>query len=299
MTRKLLLGMVILLLVTNLTTVAVWINDRAGGTNEDFSIEVDKKNPVATVGNQEIKYREWTNALESEYGKEILTTMINKEVVYQLAEEKNIEISNKLIERELSLLYTMHGVMSKDEIEKRKAEWTEEITYRLYLEALLTEAVEVPEILIDDYYEDNQNQYEFVESIQLSHVLVNDKATADRFISELEDGATFASLAREYSVDEDSRNAGGYLGFFTADSDYLPSGYYDKAMEMKEHSYSDPFLVGNEVAIIYLHRMLPDVSFTYDELKVQIKRELALEQIEANISASSLWEELSIEWIYE
>ncbi|QDP38848.1 peptidylprolyl isomerase [Radiobacillus deserti] len=298
MTRKFLWGIIVLLLITNLTTVAIWMIERNGTAPGPMGVDVDKDKPVATIGEKEVSYEKWVEMLQKNYGKKALEELVNKEVVSQLAKEENIEINNKLVEREIALLFTMEGPLSEKEIKAKKEEWDEEIRYRLALEELLTKDIEVDPKEVESYYEEYKNQYNFEESIQLSHIVLPDKETAEKVHDELEAGASFSSLAREYSIDKETKENGGYLGFYTEGDTFLLDEYYNKAMEMEERTYSEPFLGGNGTVILYLHRKLPDISFKYDELQEHIKRELALEKIEPAISAQALWDDKKVEWIF-
>ncbi|WP_186575879.1 peptidylprolyl isomerase [Aquibacillus kalidii] len=299
MTRKFLWGVIIILLLTNLLTVAVWMKDRSVNNLSFLNVDVKEDEPVATIGNSEISSEQWLADLETNYGKQSLKELINKNIVTKLAKDENLEVNSKIIEREISLLLTMKGVLGKEEIERNIKKWTEDIRYRLYLEELFTRDIEIANSEIEEYYEHYKNQYQFQESIQLSHILVKDKETAEKLIRELENGESFESLAKEYSIDENTRLKGGYLGYFTEDSELLPSEYYSKASDMKELSYSDPFLSANGVAIIYLHQLLPSVTFDFEELKSQIRRDLALDKLKSSVNADQLWDQFEVNWVYD
>ena len=299
MTRKFLMGIIILLIITNLTTVAVWMNDRNNSGEMKRLDNENKQDIVALIGKNKITYQSWQTELEKNYGEKVLKELIDREVVANLAEQENIEVSDKLIDREISLLFTMQGILNEEEETNMEQTWRNEITHRYQLEELLTKDINITETEIREYYDNYKNQYEFKESIQVSHILVDDRDTAEKVYDELESGANFASLAREYSIEEQATREGGYLGYYTRESEFLPDEYYTIAVELDEDSYSKPFLGGSGVAIVYLHRLLPTINFTYDELKPQIRRELALEKVDSTVSADMLWDNFDIEWIYE
>lgn len=192
----------------------------------------------------------------------------------------------------------MQGEISEEEYERNEENWEEEILYRYQLEMLLTEDTSIPEGEIKSYYDKYKNQYDFSASMQLSHILVQNFDTAEKVLQDLNEGASFDLLARENSIDEESKKDGGYLGFITTSSQFFPNGYEEVAAEMEEHSYSEPFRADNGVAIIYLHRKLPSIEFTYEEIKPYVKSELALQQMDQSLSANPLWEEAEVDWIF-
>lgn len=216
-----------------------------------------------------------------------------------LSEKKNIEIDEKVIEREISFLTTMEGVKTSEEQEKLESDWREDIIYRYELEALLTEDIQIPEDEIQNYFNMYKGQYNFDSSIQSSHIVVNTSEIAEKVIKELEQGASFELLAQEYSKDEETKEDGGYLGFLVEESQFYPNRYAEIISNMDEDSYSEPFKIGDDVAIVYLHRYLPEITFTYEEMKPYIENELALNEMEQTLTAKPLWEDLNIEWIFE
>lgn len=302
MSRKLSSSIILLLIITNVLTLIFWRSDDESKTpqvnqaNQEESVEEDI---LATVGDKEITYDEWIDELKDKQGKKQLKTMIDREVVQQLAAEKGIDVNEKLLDSELALLMTMEGVMTENEIEKEEEKLRADIEHRFLLEALLTEDESISEEEVRSFYDTYHNQYDFSESIQLSHIIVDDMDTAEKVISELDDGASFQLLAQEYSTDEETNQQGGYLGFYSKKSKFIPPGYGDTASDMEAHSYSEPFKVNEGVAIVYHHRSLSSYEFTYDEIKDHIRNELALKQLKESLNADSLWDQIDVDWVFE
>lgn len=300
MSRRILLSMVVVLIITNISTLFLKKEDKDKIVLEnETETELTRNSQVASVGEDEVLYGEWLDSLREDQGKMHLKKMIDHMLVKQLAEEEGIAIDSKVIDREIAYLMTMQGVMTQEEREKAEAKWRDDILYRYQLEALLTKDISIADEELKDFYNEYQNQYNFSETIQLSHILVEDNETAKKVIAELEEGASFDLLAQEYSIDEETRNKGGYLGFYIEDSQFLPHGYYEKAENIDKNSYSDPFNAGNQIAIIYVHHKLPSMTFTFDEVKDHIRSELALNESEQTLTVDSLWEKAEIEWIFD
>ncbi|SHG40320.1 peptidylprolyl isomerase [Ornithinibacillus halophilus] len=303
MSKRFLLSLLIVLLITNITTLLFWMNakQQTGETVvvDESNEEIERDEPVATIGNEEIMVDQWMKALRDNYGEQQLKQMIDKSIVKQLATEKGITVHDKVLEREIALLTSTQGVMTKNEVEKVEKQWTEDITFRYQLEALLTEGISIPEEEIKTYYNLYKNQYNFPKSLQLSHILVNDRETAEKVVEELNNGASFSLLAKEYSIDEESKDEGGYIGYFTTTTQFLPANYDVQAEKIEEFSYSEPFVTDRGFAIIFLHRSLPKITFSYEELRPYIKNELALDELGQSLSTNPLWEKFDINWLYD
>ncbi|MBN6205801.1 peptidyl-prolyl cis-trans isomerase [Ralstonia pickettii] len=300
MSKKLLMGIIAVLLITNVATLIFKDSKDQVVLNEEDGEEktVSNKEPVASIAGEEIIYADWMKELRETHGEKQLKTMIDREIVQQLAEEKNIEISEKVIERELAYLIAMQGAMTEDEYAAAEEKWREEIIYRYQLEFLLTEDISVPEEEIQTYYEGYKNQYNMSAAMQISHILVENMDTAEKVYAELEAGASFELLAQEYSLDEETNKDGGYLGFMNTSSQFFPNGYEEVANEMEEHTYSEPFVADNGIAIIYLQQAVPAIEFDYEEIKDYVKSELALSQEKMALDAAPLWEKLEVDWIF-
>ncbi|NOY76989.1 MAG: SH3 domain-containing protein [Calditrichaeota bacterium] len=92
----------------------------------------------------------------------------------------------------------------------RKGNWAKvQLTGWMWLPSLATDITEV-------------SGYE----IHAAHILVKDRATAEKILAELKAGAKFSDLAKKYSIDPSAAN-GGDLGYFHR-GDLLPA--FEKAV---------------------------------------------------------------------
>jgi len=78
----------------------------------------------------------------------------------------------------------------------------------------LTKTVAVSDKEVQAYYVKNkQTTYSTPATRQVRHILVKDKATADKIYSQLSSSdAQFAALAKQYTIDPGSKSSGGKLG---------------------------------------------------------------------------------------
>ncbi|MEQ6377544.1 peptidyl-prolyl cis-trans isomerase [Bacillaceae bacterium S4-13-56] len=293
MNQRVLLVIIALLLITNIGTLLT----REQGTNPNNTTVDDngtiqpENGVVGRVGDKDITEQEWMSALQKEYGEEILHKLIDHKVVFQLAEETGITINDKLIQRDLLAAESVQGILTDEERNQRQEQWKKDILFRYYLEELLTRDVEVPEEEIREFYNKDPQYFNFDESYQLSQIVVDSQQEGNQVWEELENGASFAMLAREYSEDPYTANNGGYLGFYTDESQYFSPSFYEEAAKLKEGEYTKPFRTNEGITILYLHRKLPAVTFSYEEVKDQIRREIAMDLTRLPLDAEPLWEE--------
>lgn len=80
----------------------------------------------------------------------------------------------------------------------------------------LTKSVTVPDSAVTAYYTKNKKSYAKPASREIRHILVKDKALADKIYGELRSSdAQFAALAKKYTIDPGSKKNGGKLGAIT------------------------------------------------------------------------------------
>jgi parvulin-like peptidyl-prolyl isomerase len=75
----------------------------------------------------------------------------------------------------------------------------------------ITHNVKVTDAEVHEYYDQNIDRYKVAESREVRHILVKTKAQAEKLHQELENGADFATLAKQNSIDPGSKDQGGKL----------------------------------------------------------------------------------------
>lgn len=75
----------------------------------------------------------------------------------------------------------------------------------------VTKSVKVTDEDISKYYEKNKAQFTQPASREVRHILVKQKDTADELYTELQNGASFAALAKKFSQDTSTKSQGGKL----------------------------------------------------------------------------------------
>ncbi|PLT30839.1 peptidyl-prolyl cis-trans isomerase [Peribacillus deserti] len=251
---------------------------------------------VASVGKREITRQEWQAEMESRYGKEVLEDMVNQEVIHQAAKKYKVSVPNQDINREISSMKTMYGSYDANNTDDKQLK--QQVQTNLLLTELLTKDAVIPDGEIERYYEQHKDTYALPDAYHVSHILVKTEEEAEKVIKELKDGANFSTLAMEKSIDEFSANQGGDLGFISVESDIIPGSYLKSARGLKTKHWSSPIKVDKGYAVIYLHDRVAGKTYTLKEVKNQIRRQIALEQMDRAVSSQVFWNEFNVDWLY-
>jgi foldase protein PrsA len=276
------------LILINCLTVAFFLTklEKGLGNNE----------VVATIGNEEITRQDWLKVMEDQYGKDVLKDLIDQRVIETLAKKYKIEVSDKTIDRELLLMKTMYGSTTSES--SNEEEWKNQIKASLLLEELLTKDVKVPEKELKSYYEENKSLFTIPTSYHVSQIVVGTLEEAEQAIKELKNGSNFSTLAMEKSIDEFSAAQGGDIGFIRAEDESVNPNYIDALEALKPGEWSKPIQIENGYAIALLHEKIEGKDYSFNEVKSDIRRLIALEQMEGHSSMDAYWDEVNVEWFY-
>ncbi|MFS0577327.1 peptidyl-prolyl cis-trans isomerase [Sporosarcina sp. 179-K 3D1 HS] len=251
---------------------------------------------VATVAGEPIMREEWLTAMEEEVGRETLLELVNGHVMEAAAKRYGIKVSDQEVDLELALIASVGGQsysgLDADKIRQK-------IRSKLILEKVLTNDVVIQDKEIEDFYDTNTSLYHIQTSYRTSVIILPSKEEAEQASSELADGSNFAVLAKERSVDPASASLGGDIGYINDSANAIDPAIVETAVGAKVGKPSEVIqLKDGTYVIVLVNEVVEGRSFKLDEVKDQIKRELALEQLSQSVSPETFWKEFDAEWFY-
>jgi foldase protein PrsA len=283
-----------LLLVTNIVTLFLWLKPDAspsmGGMKAGNEV-------VATVGGDSVTREDWLYSLEQKYGEQELKQMINQKVIEKVAKKYDISVSDKEINQEYDLIRSVYNSFDEEYTEDEETVKAQ-IKTDLLLEELLTKDVQISEEEMKSFYEQNEEMYSIPKMYNLKQIKVSDKVQAGQVVKELEDGSNFDVLAMERSTDVQSAHLGGEIGYIPADGEFLSHEAVKELDSLKEGEWSQPVKSGSDYVIYLLEDIMKERNYSYEDVKSQIRRQLAIEQVETPLLPESFWDEAGVEWFY-
>lgn len=205
-------------------------NANSKTTNDSF----DATKTLVEANKFNISNGDFLKKLKLTYGPIVLKQMIFEELLMQ-----NYSASNEEINLELERFKEMQGISSDEEL-KKAIEFSgmtiEDLKNEAKMSVLFKKAsendVEVSENAIKKEYEAIKNQ------IRARHILVDSELLAKEVVRKLKTGEKFETLAKEYSIDTQTKNNGGDLGFFG--KGYMIPEFEDVAFALPENEISEP-----------------------------------------------------------
>lgn len=245
------------------------------------------------------------NELKQNYALEALISMVDKKILEEKYEDK-LEDANQYADATISQLESYYGDDLLQAIQYYTSYTTEE-AYRnsLYISYLQNLAVEdyakekITDKQIKKYYKD-----EVVGDIKVSHILITPDVTADmtdeektaaenkakekiqEIITELknakEKSAKFEELAKEYSMDDSTKDSGGSFGFINKGT--LGDSYKEleeAAFKLKDGEYSSQYIT-TELGYHVIIRLETKEKASLEEVTDSIKETLSKKYLEEN-----------------
>jgi parvulin-like peptidyl-prolyl isomerase len=213
---------------------------------------------------------------------QIVQFLVQRVQFEQKAQELEIEITDKQIDDRLAEIKKQYFDNSDKKLQDQLKQTNttleqvkRDLRANLIQEELfkkVTADVAVTDKEVRTYYEEHKDQYGEPESRKVRHILVDKKERADDLYAQLQDGASFATLAKKFSKDPGSAAQGGELT--VAKGATVPE--FDKlAFELDRNELAEPVKSQYGWHIIQaLSAVKPAKVQPFAEVKEQIKQQL-------------------------
>lgn len=165
---------------------------------------MEKEKVLAVVNGKEITGEDFNLFMQS---------MDPQLAQYFMTGDHEKEIIDELIYQQLLFLDAKERKLDEQEEFKQVLAKTEESLLKTYAIGKLLEDVEITEKDLEDFYNANAEKFDLPQSVQASHILVEDEEEAKELYEKVKNGEDFAAVAEEFSTCP-SAERGGDLGTF-------------------------------------------------------------------------------------
>jgi peptidyl-prolyl cis-trans isomerase C len=286
-------------------------------SNSAFGQEAETiKDPVAVVNGVKISNKEYEAEVNlqlqqaSQQGRQIpdamlpkikadiLNHLIDREVLYQESQKKNIAVNAEKVNMEIKTIKDRFP--SQEEFEKIIAEMgiseaeiksqiERNLAIRQLIDTQVIDKITVSEADTKAYYDNNPNLFQKPEQVKASHILIKVESDATdlqkaqarieiaKIQQKLKDGQDFATLAREHSQGPSAKN-GGDLGYFGRGQMVKP--FEDAAFALKPGQVSEIVETQFGYHLIKVVDKQPERIMAYAEVKDRLNQHLKTQRID-------------------
>jgi peptidyl-prolyl cis-trans isomerase C len=270
--------------------------------NGDEITRADFDREMAIVQRQLLRMKKPQSALNlSEIKKEVLESLINKQLLYQESLKQDITISEAELSEQMQKVKerfpdekTFKELLKKEglSLDKLQSQITRDLMLQRYIDTQFVKNITVSDQEAKDYYEGNLNMFKKPEQIQASHILIKvdpdameeDKAKAraklEKIRKKLKQGGDFAAFAGE-SSECPSKAKGGDLGYFGRGQMVKP--FEDAAFSLKKGEVSDIVETGFGYHLIKVTDKKPETIIKYNDVKEKLNQYLKQQKLRSKI----------------
>jgi foldase protein PrsA len=222
-------------------------------------------------------------SMASQIKNEVRQELIDRALLCQVAAKAGIRVSQSEVDAQLnSDMVSCGGKTQFEALLKQQGLTT--ATYRSQvkelllinkLESVVTANVTVSEKDLKQYYEANKQSLVNPAQVKVGHILLKDKATAEKVIAELNKGADFEAMVKKYSIDTSKSSNNGVLGYISAGDQTVPEAFLTAAFDTAVGSYTKkPVQTSYGYHIIYVYDKKAAGQASFDSVKAQLLQQV-------------------------
>lgn len=253
----------------------------------DPSKQTDHTRVIAKIGQESITLADLEEELYKQHGSAVLRTIMVHKVVELEAAASKLSVSAEEQDRELTKL--IEGYESEDhfyevmqsQLGMTREQVLEDLRYRLLLEKIVISSINVSDEEVDRYIADHPEEFEARVQLHLQWILTESVKEATSVLKLLTEGEDFAMLAKTYSIDSFTADAGGDLGLIDEDDPFYNQEMLSTASRLQVAEMAGPIQVSGGYAVIQLIERQVTTSMTGRRLHDAVRKQLALERADS------------------
>lgn len=211
--------------------------------------------------------------------KEAIGTDVLENLIIKLAIESEFEVTDDELEEAFENQKSVYGDQFDAYLEQKnmsEAFFKNQLKYQLLQQKVIASLDDVTDEEVEAAYEKMKKE------VHARHILVEDKETAEKLIQEIKDGANFADVAKENTIEPVGKKTGGDLGWFSPGK--MVQEFDDVAFELDVNEISEPVKSSFGYHIIeVLEQREKEVTQSIDELRTDIENNLYDQKFKAKI----------------
>jgi len=223
-----------------------------------------------------------------------ISFLVQQNELQQEAQKMGVTVTQKDVDKQLDTIKKTYYKGSEKQLEaalkKDNITLAQLIQYNIRpnllatkLQNKVTSNVKVSDSAAEKYYNQNKTAFTQPKTREVRHILVSNKALAEKLDQQLQNGADFAQLAKKYSKDTGSAAQGGKLcvahGGQSGACQQTVAPFDKVAFSLKTNEISQPVKSQFGWHIIQaLSAVKPAHTQTFAEVKSQIEQNLASQQ---------------------
>jgi len=171
---------------------------------------------------------------------DVLQQTVDRWLLRQIAADEGITVDESQLEAKVQS--EKDGILSSSTY----ADWSEFLDKNGFTDDSFRQTI-YDTMLLQAFAQAQQVAAE-AEQVHIAHIVVGDEATAQEVWNKLQQGQDFEAMVTQYSVDPDTKDKGGDLGWFTQDMMEVSVG--NMAFSLEPGQFSEPIGTPRGYAII-------------------------------------------------
>lgn len=243
---------------------------------------------VAEIGAEKISEADLDGIIESTIDNQLepmaafmTVEQFNEQKKKMLEQYKSGEAKQQFLQGWLAqeILYRQaleEGLAEKEEINKIIDEMNRGVLSQQLMNRELADKIHITETDLQTYYEANKGEYVEPAKAKISHILVEEEGQADDLIKRIRDGENFAELAKQFTKDEGTKEAGGKIDMDVTQGTYVPVIGESKELNDKIFSTEAPTLLDSPIKtekgweIVKIEEKTAERQKSFDEVRQQV-----------------------------